>query len=76
MNNIRRTKLAKLYEELETLKSLLEEVAEEEQEAFGNIPENLQYTERYEKAEEAVDNLDTAVSALEEALESIELAQE
>lgn len=76
MNNIRRKKLAKLYEELETLKSLLEEVAEEEQEAFDNIPENLQYTGRYEKAEEAVDNLDTAVSALEEALESIELAQE
>lgn len=76
MNNIRRNKLAKLYEELETLKSLLEEIQADEQEAFDNIPENLEGTERYEKAEEAVDNLDAAVDALEDVLDYIEAAQE
>lgn len=76
MNNIRRKKLAKLYEELETSKSLIEEIYDEESEAFDNIPENLEGTERYEKAEEAVDNLDSAISSLEEALEYIKYAQE
>ena len=46
MNNIRRKKLAKLYEEIENIKSLLEEIHEEESEAFDNIPENLEGTER------------------------------
>lgn len=76
MNNIRRKKLAKLYEEIENIKFLLEEIQEEEQEAFDNIPENLEGTERYEKAEEAVCNLESAVNSLEEALEYIECAQE
>lgn len=76
MNNARRKTLSALYEKVEELKTLLEEVAEEEQEAFDNIPENLAGSERYESAEEAVENLDSAVSALEEALEYIEYAQE
>lgn len=76
MNNIRRKKLAKLYEEIENIKSLLEEIHEEESEAFDNIPENLEGTERYGKAEEAVDNLDSAIGSLEETLEYIEYAQE
>lgn len=68
MNNPRRKKLNKLMEQIEDLKMALEEILEEEQEAFDNIPENLEGTERYEKAEEAV-------YALEE-IEHIENATE
>ena len=71
MTNIR---LAKLYEELEAIKTLLKEIQEDEQEAFDSIPENLEATTKDEKAEEAIDNLDAAVNALEDALEYIKAA--
>lgn len=41
-----------------------------------NIPENMQESERYEKADEACDNLSSAVDSLEEAISSIEAAIE
>lgn len=44
------------------------EQVEEEQEAFENIPESLQGTERYEVAENAVDMLESASSGLEDVI--------
>ena len=49
-----------LYDEWEKLA--------EEQEAFENIPESLQGTERYEVAENAVDMLESASSGLEDVI--------
>lgn len=49
---------------------------DEEEEYKDNMPENLQSSERYEKAEAAVDALGSAVSSLEEVLDYIEEAQE
>ncbi|MBM6886191.1 hypothetical protein [Pseudoflavonifractor phocaeensis] len=40
------------------------------------MPENLQGSERYEAADAAVDNMSSAVDALDEAISSIESAQE
>lgn len=74
MNSIRRKKIAKLYEQLEEIKAALEEIAEEEDEAFNNIPESLEGTERYEAAEAANENLESAVSSFEELLEYLEEA--
>ena len=74
MNNIRRKKIAKLQEQLEEIKSLLEEIAEEEEEAFNNIPESLEGTERYEMAEAANDNLASAIDSFDELLEYLEEA--
>ena len=48
----------------------------EEEEYRDNIPENMQESERYEKADEACDNLSSAVDSLEEAISSIEAAIE
>ena len=42
----------------------------------ANIPENMQSSERYERAEEACDNLSEAVSQLEEVISYIEAAME
>ena len=41
-----------------------------------NIPENMQESERYEKADEACANLSEAVDNLEEVISSIEAAIE
>ena len=61
-------------EQLEELKSELETIRDEEQEAFENIPEAFCETERYTEAEEAAGNLDTAFGSLEEVLEYLSAA--
>ena len=74
MNNVRRKKINKLYEQLEEIKAALEELQEEEQEALDNIPESLWETDRYTAIEEANENLEGAVNAFEELLEYLEEA--
>lgn len=67
MNNTRRKDISEaikianeIQEKLEELQSVIEQIKEEEQEYLDNMPENLSGSERYEKAEAAVDNLDAA----------------
>lgn len=72
MNALRRKSIAKLQEKIEELRSELEQIMEEEEEYRDNMPDNLQGSERYWKADEACDNLESAVMSLEEALEHME----
>lgn len=76
MNNTRRKELEKVADAITELKEQLDILKEEEEEYRDNMPENLQGSERYEKAETACDNLDSAVSSLEEALDSINESME
>lgn len=73
MNKIRRKELAHIVAKLETLEALrleikeeLEAVMDEEQEAFDNLPESLQESERGQQMQEYVDALESAVDDLEE----------
>lgn len=74
MNNLRRKALQRVYKTLEEAKEELETICNEEQEAFDNIPESFEGTDRYEAAENTVDNLDYAYSGLEEVLECLDEA--
>lgn len=76
MNNTRRKELEKVADAITELKEQLDILKEEEEEYRDNMPENLQGSERYEKAETACDNLDSAVSSLEDALDSINESME
>ena len=76
MNKTRRINLLQIAVELEELKASLKELKEEEEEYQANIPENLQNSERYEKAENAICNLDDAISDLEEVIIKVEAAAE
>lgn len=76
MNRIRRSELEKIAEAITDLKEQLETLQEEEEEYRDNMPENLQGSERYEKADEACDNLYAAVSGLEDAVDCINAATE
>lgn len=76
MNKIRRKNLQSIIDQLEDLKSSLEEPQSEEEEYRDNMPENLQGSERYELADAACDSLYDAVSSLEESISSIESAIE
>ena len=74
MNKLRRKSLQVLSEKLDELKSELEDIQQQEEEYRDNIPENLQGSGRYDKADSACSDLFDAVSSIEEALDSIESA--
>lgn len=75
MNNARRKRICKIADALNELKSQIDELHDEEQEAFENIPESLQGTERYEIAENAVDMLESASLRVENAITFLEDAE-
>ena len=80
MNNYRRKEIMKLEHYLELLSMTfsrnylrtcidkLEYIKSEEEDAFYNIPENLQSSSRGMESEEAIDNLEEALGYLEEIL--------
>lgn len=86
MNNERRkqidealAKVAELRSSIDTLVEELEAIQNDEQEYQDNMPENLQGSEKYEKAQEAIDNLSEATSEAQNCndyLESVEAALE
>ena len=76
MNKARRKALDEVISKIEEAIELLENLQVEEEEYRDNMPENLKGSERYEAADAAVDNMSSAVDALDEAISSIESAQE
>lgn len=76
MNKPRRKAIQNLYDQLSDIKEQLEEIYNEEEEYKDSIPENLQGSERYEKAEMAVENLAEAAGSLYDILENLEAAME
>lgn len=76
MNKERRKNIQGIADQLEELKGNLELLQEEEEEYRDNIPENLQGSERYERADEACEALNEAVDNLEDIISSLsELAE-
>lgn len=76
MNKVRRAKLSKIADQLEALVAELEAIQEEEEEYRDNIPENLQGGERYEAAENAIDQICEAIENIGFAFDNIqEVAQ-
>lgn len=76
MNVLRRKRLARISDQLEILKAELEDLLQDEEEARDNIPEGLQESPIYAKADKACDDLQAAIDSLEETLSSIEEARE
>ena len=72
MNNNRRKRLQAIARDLQTWRDILQDITDEETESRDNIPENLQGSERYELAEQNCDNLESALSSLDEALAYLE----
>lgn len=66
MNKARRTEIEKVLNELADLRLRIESVLSDEQEAFDNMPEGLQQSERGQAAEECCSNIENALSAFDE----------
>lgn len=74
MNKDRRKRIQDVKDQLLNLLTEIEEIKDEEQEAYDNLPESLQEGGKGEKMSEAIDNLDSAYSSLEEVAEYLEEA--
>lgn len=72
MNNTRRKEIYFIIEQIIDLKDNLENILEDEDNYRDNIPENLWGSARYEKSEEASQNLELAISSLEEGMDYLE----
>lgn len=67
MNKTRRDRLAKLSDQISDIMEKLEELRDEELEAFENLPESLSSSERGEAMENAIGAMEEALSLLENA---------
>lgn len=76
MNKERRKSLREIQSKLERLGEDLEALKEEEEEYRDNMPENLQESERYRRADEVSDLLQEALENLDNAYQQIEEAVE
>lgn len=81
MNNVRRkriassiTKLRRIidYNLIEDVKDEIEDILWEEEDAYNNMPENLQYSIRGENSSDAIYSLQTTVDILEEVINILE----
>ena len=66
MNKTRRAAIETVIGELSDLAETIKNLFDEEQEAFDNLPESLQYGTRGESMQEAIEALDNAVRCFEE----------
>lgn len=71
MNKVRRQQLRKWLEDLEVIKSELESICSDEEDYLNGMPENLQCGQRGMDAEEAIDQMSEAVSAIDEAINTV-----
>lgn len=72
MNNKRRAEIRKIHMVLETILSDIERVKSEEELAYENMPENLQYSDRGEASQEAIDCLEEVYNNMEEIIDLLE----
>lgn len=72
MNKQRRRKLEDVLDRLQGCMTDLEYIKEEEQEAYDNLPESLQYSEKGEQMQENVDDIDYVISDLDSVNNSLE----
>ena len=81
MNKNRRYELAEWIKKVEkwtahgeSLKYELENIRDDEQDYFNNMPEGFQYGQRGIDAEDAIDSMNEAIESIENAIDSAEEA--
>lgn len=72
MNKARRNELQKALDLLGEAKGIIEQCRDEEQDAFDNLPEGLQSSERGEQMEEYISIMEEACDNLEDVESNIE----
>ena len=76
MNKKRRQDLRDALEHLEKAADLVSDAGMDEQMAHDNLPDSFQYSERGERMEEVVSNLESAGDLISEAIELVNMSLE
>lgn len=76
MNANRRKQLADAIAKIEEARTLIEIVRDEEQDAFENMPEGIQSSERGEKMETAISRMEDSLSELDCIVDALNEASE
>ena len=71
MNDKRRKELNNIFNELHSRVGQLDDLLNEEQDAYDNLPESLQNAEKGEQMQEYIDALDQAKSELEAVMDTL-----
>ena len=71
MNKTRRKRLNIILEQFEALNDVLAEIAEEERDAFDNLPESIQNADKGSDIEAQADALETANTDLAELISNL-----
>ena len=72
MNKERRKRIADAIAAISKIESLVQNILDDEQEAYDNMLEGAKSSENGMISEEAQENLDSAIEALEEAISYLE----
>ena len=72
MNKQRRSELSKAVELLEKAKEIIEACQEEEQDAFDNLPESIQGSERGEDMEHYIYEMEQTIDYIDQAIDEIQ----
>ena len=71
MNNKRRKTIALVINSLDNLSADLEEVAQEESDAYENMPESLQQSDRGSIIEDNIYNLEDCISQINDVIDTL-----
>lgn len=75
MNNKRRSRIDKAINHLEPLLDAVRDILSEEQDAYDNLPENLQDSEKGSVMEDCIQSLEDALDSIEETISCLEEAK-
>lgn len=74
MNNAKRNRLCEAIRFLSNASNIVDGICDTEQDCVDNYPENLQSTEKFERMEGAVENLNEALEKIDDAKSCIQAA--
>lgn len=72
MNAQRRKRIDALIVKMQEISTEIEELQSEERDAFDNLPESIQYSERGEQMERSADSLEEAQSDIDSIINNLE----
>ena len=76
MNKARRKRIDDVIRKLEELKDEVDSIRYDEQEAYDNLPEGIQMSDRGDEMQSAVDSLDYAYDGFDDIIDNLNEALE
>lgn len=67
MNKSRRIRIARIIDKIDELMAAVDELRQEEEDAYENLPDSIRESSRGEDMYDAMDNLENAFGSLEDA---------